>query len=52
MPEVRVNLSYKTIEILDELKTQYKLASRSQALEMIIEQLLENPEDQNTAVDE
>ena len=52
MPAVKVNLSAKTIKLLDKLKQQYKLSSRSQALEMIIEQLLGDPEDQNPEMEE
>lgn len=52
MPEVRVNLSAEIIEILDKLKDQYQLSSRSQALELIIEQLLDDPEKENPAEEE
>ena len=47
MPEVRVNLSQQTIDLLEELKKEHGLRTRSQALEMIIEQLLTDPEDTN-----
>ena len=47
MPEVRVNLSQQTIDLLEELKKEHGLKTRSQALEMIIEQLLTVPEDTN-----
>lgn len=40
MPEVKVNLSNRVINLLEQLKQEYGLTSRSQALEMIIEQLL------------
>lgn len=52
MPAVKVNLSAKTIKLLDKLKQQYKLSSRSQALEMIIEQLLEDLESKSPASEE
>ena len=44
MPELRVNLSQRTIDLLEELKKEHGLRTRSQALEMIIEQLLEDPD--------
>ena len=48
MPEVRVNLSQQTINLLEELKKEHGLKTRSQALEMIIEELLSVPEDTNS----
>ena len=47
MPEVRVNLSQQTIDLLQELKKEHGLKTRSQALEMIIEQLMEDPDETN-----
>lgn len=52
MPKVRVNLSQRTIDLLEELKQQYDLRSRSGALEMIIEQLLEDPDGTNPGPEE
>lgn len=52
MPKVRVNLSQRTIDLLEELKQQYDLRSRSDALEMIIEQLLEDPDGTNPGPEE
>lgn len=52
MPEIKVNISNRMITLLDELKMQYKLSSRSQALEMIVEQLLEDPEESNSKQEE
>lgn len=48
MPEVRVNLSQQTIDLLEGLKKEHGLKTRSQALEMIIEELLSVPEDTNS----
>jgi len=48
MPVVRVNLSQQTIDLLEELKKEHGLKTRSQALEMIIEELLSVPEDTNS----
>ena len=52
MPYTKVNLSNKTIELLDKLKQEYKLDSRSQTLEVIIKQLLEHPEQSNLRQEE
>ena len=43
MPEIKVNISNRMITLLDELKKQYGVSSRSQVLETIIEQLLDEP---------
>ena len=51
MPYLRVNLSNKAIELLDKLKQEYKLDSRSHTLEVIIEQLLE-PKEQSNLIQE
>lgn len=52
MPYLRVNLSNKAIELLDKLKQEYKLDSRSHTLEVIIEQLLEPTEQSNLIQEE
>jgi metal-responsive CopG/Arc/MetJ family transcriptional regulator len=52
MTEVRVNLSRRTIALLEELKQHYNLRSRSDVLEMIIEQLLEDPDGTNPGPEE
>ena len=52
MPEVRANLSQKAIDLLEELKKEHGLKTRSQALEMIIEQLLEDPDGTNPGPEE
>ena len=52
MPEVRVNLSQKAITLLEQLKKENGLKTRSQALEMIIEELLAVPEDTNCVPEE
>ena len=52
MSYARVNLSSKTIELLDKLKQEYKLDSRSYTLEVIIEQLLEPTEQSNLIQEE
>ena len=48
MPEVRVNLSQQAITLLEQLKKEHGLKTRSQVLEMIIEELLAVPEDTNS----
>ena len=48
MPVVRVNLNQETIDLLEELKKEHRLTTRSQALEMIIEEFLSVPEDTNS----
>jgi metal-responsive CopG/Arc/MetJ family transcriptional regulator len=52
MTEVKVNLSHRAINLLDQLKQEYGLKSRSQALEGIIEQLLEEPEETGSKPEE
>ena len=52
MPEVRVNLSQHVITLLEQLKKEHGLKTRSQALEMIIEQLLEDPDRTNPGPEE
>ena len=52
MPEVRANLSQKAINLLEELKKEHGFKTRSQALEMIIEQLLEDPDGTNPGSEE
>ncbi|QNI63834.1 putative MJ1172 family protein [Synechococcus sp. A15-44] len=52
MPKVRVNLSRRTIDLLEKIKQHYNLSSRSDALEMIIEQLLEDPDGTNPGQEE
>ena len=52
MTEVRVNLSRRAIALLEELKQHYNLRSRSDVLEMIIEQLLEDPDGTNPGPEE
>lgn len=47
MPNVRIKLSNESINLLDKLQQEYNLYSRSQALEAIIKQLLESPEQSN-----
>ena len=47
MPEVRINLSSQQIRVLEEIKKQYSLGSRSQALEELIEWYAQNPEPLN-----
>ena len=42
MPKIKATLSQRTIDLLEELKQQYRLPSRSFALELIIEQGLDN----------
>lgn len=52
MPIVRVNLSQHAIDLLEELKKERRLKTRSQTLEMIIEQLLTVPEDTSSEPEE
>ena len=52
MPKIKANLSQRTIYLLEELKQQFDLRSRSDALEMIIEQLLEDPDGTNPGPEE
>ena len=49
---VKVNLSRRTIGLLEQLKQQYGLNNRGQVLEMIIEQLLEDPESKSHGLEE
>lgn len=39
MPEIRINISEKRLALLETLKNEYGLSSRSEALEAIFEQL-------------
>ena len=52
MPIVTVNLSQHAIDLLEELKKEHGIKTRSQALEMIIEQLLTAPEDTSSEPEE
>ena len=47
MPVVKVNFSNNNIELLNKIKERYNLESRTQALEMIIEQVLQDREELN-----
>jgi len=48
MPVVRINLSVKTIQLLDRLKQEWKLDSRGKTLEKIIEELLDDSNNSNS----
>lgn len=52
MSQVKAKLNQQTIDILEELKKEHGLKTRSQALEMIIEQLLVIHENTNSEPEE